>query len=215
MALRQTGFPDLKNDLVLRAAKGLPLSRTPVWIMRQAGRYLPEFRQFRKEHEFFEICRTPEYACEVTLQPIRRFDLDASIIFSDILVIPQALGMEVKMTPGKGPDFPSPLISPECLSKLNSEPNIAQELDYVYKAITLTRHQLDGKVPLIGFAGAPMTLMSYMIEGGGSKTLSKAKSWLYRYPEESKRLLSLLTNSVIEFLVLQTLAGTVYENARL
>ena len=201
-------FPALKNDRILKAARGEPVDRVPVWIMRQAGRYLPEFREFRKEHEFFEICQTPEYACEITLQPIRRFDYDASIIFSDILVIPQAMGMEVKMEPGKGPTFTSPLIDSKDLDKLNMDPiAIADYLKYVYDAITLTRHKLEGKVPLIGFAGAPWTLMSYMIEGGGSTTQSKAKKWLYTDVEGSHKLLDALTEGIVEYLYRQVVAG--------
>ena len=163
-----------------------------VWIMRQAGRYLPEFREVRVENEFFKVCQTPELACEITLQPIRRFPLDAAIIFSDILVIPQALGMVVQMKPGVGPVFDKPLINPEDIDTL-VRPDVKVALKYVYDAISLTRHKLEGKVPLIGFTGAPWTLMAYMIEGGGSKTQSRAKKWLYQFPEASRRLLSLLT----------------------
>ncbi|XP_075254697.1 uroporphyrinogen decarboxylase-like [Convolutriloba macropyga] len=203
-----TNFPVLKNDRILRAARGEPVDRIPVWIMRQAGRYLPEFREFRKEHEFFEICQTPEYACEITLQPIRRIDYDASIIFSDILVIPQAMGMEVKMEPGKGPTFTGPLLTSEDIDKLTVDPvKIADSLKYVYDAITLTRHKLEGKVPLIGFAGAPWTLMSYMIEGGGSTTQSKAKKWLYADVQGSHRLLKALTDGIVEYLYRQVVAG--------
>jgi len=200
-------FPPLKNDLVLRAARGEYTERTPVWIMRQAGRYLPEFREFRTHHNFFTICQTPEFACEVTLQPIRRFDYDASIIFSDILVVPQALGMTVEMVPGKGPHFPEPLKEPTDLEKLDKNVIMKEKLDYVMHAITLTRHKLEGKVPLFGFSGAPWTLMSYMIEGGGSTTQSKAKKWLYAHPEASSELLRILTDKVIDYLVAQAGAG--------
>jgi uroporphyrinogen decarboxylase len=175
--------------------------------MRQAGRYLPEFRELRSKHDFFTICQTPELAAEASLQPIRRFDLDACIIFSDILVIPQALGMGVEMQPGVGPVLPEPLISPQDIHKLNNTTNITEKLYYVGEAITLTRHKLDGKVPLLGFSGAPWTLMGYMIEGGGSKTLSKAKAWLYQYPDASKQLLNLLTSAVVDYLVMQACAG--------
>jgi uroporphyrinogen decarboxylase len=203
-----TNFPPLKNDLVLRAAKGQPVERVPVWIMRQAGRYLPEFREFRTKHDFFEICRTPEFACEITLQPIKRFDLDASIIFSDILVIPQAMGMEVIMEPGKGPTFPKPLTDVSQIASLVTSPEeVASSLQYVYDAITLTRHRLEGKVPLIGFAGAPWTLLSYMIEGGGSTTQAKAKKWLYVHAEETKKLLEQISDCLIEYLIRQVIAG--------
>ncbi|KAE9404461.1 uroporphyrinogen decarboxylase [Gymnopus androsaceus JB14] len=175
-------FPPLRNDLLLRAARGEKTERAPVWIMRQAGRYLPEFRALRANHEFFEICRTPDLATEITLQPIRRYSglIDASIIFSDILVIPQALGMEVLMNPG--PSFPDPLVTPADVAKLREKVDVDKELGYVFKAITQTRIGLKGEVPLIGFCGAPWTLFAYMIEGGGSKTFTKAKTWLFKYP---------------------------------
>lgn len=197
----------MKNDLILRAARGEPVDRVPIWIMRQAGRYLPEFREIRTKHSFFDLCRNPELACDVTLMPIERFDLDAAIIFSDILVVPQALGMTVEMVPGKGPSFPEPLVVPADLNKLNKEVDVKKELGYVMEALTLTRHKLQGRVPLIGFSGAPWTLMSYMIEGGGSDTKSKAKGWLYKYPEESHELLKILTNLIIDYLVEQVCAG--------
>lgn len=200
-------FPVMKNDLILRAARGEKVDRVPVWVMRQAGRYLPEFREVREKHDFFTVCRTPELACEVTLQPLRRFDLDAAIIFSDILVVPQALGLEVQMVPGKGPVFPEPLKSPSELERLNVKPDVKKELGYVYDALTLTRMKLDGQVPLIGFSGAPWTLMAYMIEGGSSSTYSKPRSWLYKFPNESKKLLNLLSDTIIEYLIGQVVAG--------
>ncbi|RNA01074.1 uroporphyrinogen decarboxylase [Brachionus plicatilis] len=200
-------FPPLKNDLIIRAAKGESVERVPIWIMRQAGRYLPEFREIRTKQSFFELVQNPQLACDVTMMPINRFDLDAAIIFSDILVIPQALGMIVEMLPSKGPSFPAPLIVPADISKLNKDCDVTKELSYVFEAITLTRHTLQGKVPLIGFSGAPWTLMSYMIEGGGSTTQSKAKAWLYKYPEESHELLKILTNVIIDYLVEQVCAG--------
>lgn len=199
-------FPELKNDNLLRAARGEPVDRIPVWVMRQAGRYLPEFQEVRAKHDFFTVCRTPELACEVTMQPLRRFDLDASIIFSDILVIPQALGLVVEMHKGLGPVFPEPLKNPEELSRLNPE-GAVDRLKYVGDAITMMRHLLEGKVPLIGFTGAPWTLMGYMIEGGGSKTMSKAKSWLADHLDESRVLLSLLTNVTVDYLEMQVKAG--------
>ncbi|XP_076070038.1 uroporphyrinogen decarboxylase [Oratosquilla oratoria] len=200
-------FPVLKNDRLLRAAKGEKVDVVPVWVMRQAGRYLPEFREERSKADFFTMCQTPELACKVTLQPIERFPLDAAIIFSDILVIPQALGMDVEMRPGEGPVFPSPLSEPSDLSKLGKASEVCCKLQYVFNAITLTRHRLQGKVPLIGFCGAPWTIMAYMIEGKGSKTMSKAKSWFYKYPEESHALLQLITDATIEYLVGQVKAG--------
>ncbi|XP_078187683.1 uroporphyrinogen decarboxylase isoform X4 [Callithrix jacchus] len=149
------GFPELKNDTFLRAAWGEETDYTPVWCMRQAGRYLPEFRETRAAQDFFSTCRSPEACCELTLQPLRRFPLDAAIIFSDILVVPQALGMEVTMVPGKGPSFPEPLREERDLERLRDPTVVASELGYVFQAITLTRQRLAGRVPLIGFAGAP------------------------------------------------------------
>lgn len=207
MSSKYSSFPLLKNDRILRAAKGEKVERVPVWVMRQAGRYLPEFRAVREQHDFFTICRTPELACEITLQPIRRFELDAAIIFSDILVVPQAMGMQVEMLPGKGPHFPEPLCTPEDINKLRHAVDVKKELGYVFDALTLTREKLEGQCPLIGFTGAPWTLMSYMIEGGGSTTMSNAKRWLYQYPEESCKLLQLITNVNVDYLVGQVEAG--------
>lgn len=200
-------FPELKNDAFLRAARGEDTPHVPVWCMRQAGRYLPEFREARAGKDFFETCRSPEACCELTLQPLRRFPFDAAIIFSDILVVPQALGMDVQMVPGKGPTFPEPLKEPEDLQLLRPGVDVGQELGYVFRAITLTRHRLEGKVPLIGFTGAPWTLMAYMIEGGGSTTHSKAKRWLYRHPEASHLLLRMLTDVIVKYLLGQVAAG--------
>uniref|UniRef100_A0A8D0G7T4 Uroporphyrinogen decarboxylase n=1 Tax=Sphenodon punctatus TaxID=8508 RepID=A0A8D0G7T4_SPHPU len=259
-----TGFPKLQNDTFLRAARGEKTDYTPVWCMRQAGRYLPgeqgpigcstsacwecgygirlppsrcaaesaglrlrgisrarngpilsaqasscfvsappapsvsqtpcpspspllaEFRETRAAQDFFATCRSPETCCELTLQ---------------------ALGMEVVMVPGKGPSFPTPLAEVEDLLKLRQKVDVAVELGYVFQAITLTRHKLGGKVPLIGFSGAPWTLMSYMVEGGGSNTMAKAKAWLYRHPEASHRLLALLRDVIVDYLVGQVAAG--------
>ncbi|XP_018361309.1 PREDICTED: uroporphyrinogen decarboxylase isoform X1 [Trachymyrmex cornetzi] len=199
-------FPPLKNDRILKAARGEPVDRIPVWVMRQAGRYLPEFQEVRAQHDFFAVCQTPELACQVTLQPIERFDLDASIIFSDILVIPQAMDLKVEMVPGVGPVLPQPLAGPNDLSRLK-QPNVNEALKYVGDAITLTRHKLNGKVPLIGFTGAPWTLMGYMIQGGGSSTMAKARSWLYKYPEDTHKLLQMITDVIVDYLVMQVKAG--------
>ncbi|WWC69747.1 uroporphyrinogen decarboxylase [Kwoniella pini CBS 10737] len=204
----EKSFPPLKNDLLLRAAKGEETERAPVWVMRQAGRYLPEFLEVRKSHSFFECCQTPSIASTLTLQPIDRYSkLDASIIFCDILVIPQALGMEVLMEPSKGPVLPKPLINPDDIKRLNKNVNVEKELGYLFEAITLTRKGLLGRVPLIGFCGAPWTLMAYMCEGGGSKTFEKSKSWLYKYPKESKELLRIIADVCADLLVGQVLAG--------
>jgi uroporphyrinogen decarboxylase len=202
-------FPIMQNDLILRAAFGEPVERVPVWIMRQAGRYLPEFREARAEHEFFKVVQTPELSCNVTLQPIDRYAglLDAAIIFCDILVVPQALGMNVQMVPGKGPTFPQPLAGPADLDRLNQQVDVPKALGYVMDAITLTRHRLNGRVPLIGFSGAPWTLLSYMVEGGGSATQSRAKKWLYVYPDASAEVLRILTRVICDYLVAQVQAG--------
>ncbi|KAG8687404.1 Uroporphyrinogen decarboxylase in heme biosynthesis [Ceratobasidium sp. 394] len=177
--------------------------------MRQAGRYLPEFRELRKSHGFFEICRTPELATEITLQPIRRYSglLDASIIFSDILVVPQAMGMVVEMHDGAGPVFPEPLAAPGDLDlkRLRDKVDVDKELGYVFDAITMTRKGLKGEVPLIGFCGAPWTLLAYMV--GSSKSMPSPKQWIFKYPEESKRLLSRITIVCADFLVGQIKAG--------
>lgn len=161
----------------------------------------------RESHEFFEICQTPALATEITLQPIHRYSglIDASIIFSDILVVPQAMGMEVEMKPG--PYFPDPLVTPDDIQKLRTTVDVHKELSYVFEAITRTRIALNGEVPLIGFCGAPWTLFAYMIEGGGSKTLQKAKTWIFKYPEESKTLLTRIAEVCVEYLVGQVEAG--------
>lgn len=183
-----------------------------MWVMRQAGRYLPEYHEAKNGHDFFECCRSPEIASTLTLQPIERYAglVDAAIIFSDILVIPQALGMEVIMVDKKGPHFPDPLVSPDDAQYkevMEREVNVKESLDYVYKAITLTRQKLKGRVPLIGFCGAPWTLMAYMVEGGGSKMFIQAKTWVFRYPEETKALLQKIAEACVEYLALQVQAG--------
>ena len=199
-------FPPLQNDLLLRAARGEDTPRTPVWMMRQAGRYLPEYRALRAGKSFFKVCRTPALAAEITLQPLERFDLDAAIIFSDILVVPQAMGMEVRMEKGEGPVFPEPLRQPDDLDRLLA-PDVSIELAYVFDALTAVRRALDGRVPLIGFCGAPWTLMAYMVEGAGSKQFAQARSWLYRYPLAAHELLRCLTDVLADYLIRQVEAG--------
>ncbi|GBP33171.1 Uroporphyrinogen decarboxylase [Eumeta japonica] len=207
MANNSKIFPELKNDRLLKAALGEKVDKVPVWVMRQAGRYLPEFQEIRAKNDFFTVCRTPELACEVTLQPLRRYPhLDAGIIFSDILVIPQALGMTVEMHSGVGPVFPKPLCSPNEIEYLKEE-GAVERLKYVGDAITLTRYKIEGKVPLIGFSGAPFTLMGYMIEGGGSKSMAKTKEWLQNYSSDVHHLLSLLARVIIDYLVMQVESG--------
>lgn len=207
-------FPPLLNNLLLQSANHTsPLDQPhpPVWIMRQAGRYLPEFQAIRAKHSFFTVCRTPQLVKIVTLQPIDRYDglLDASIIFSDILVVPQAMGMEVQMLSGAGPHFPHPLLSPEDaeIRLLSRKTNVFKELSYVFAAITLTRHSLQGRVPLIGFCAGPWTLFGYMVEGGGSKTWEKAKKWLYKFPESAHKILTRIAEISAEYLVGQVRAG--------
>jgi uroporphyrinogen decarboxylase len=181
-------------------------------LILSAGRYLPEYHEAKGKRDFFECCRDPEVASTLTLQPIERFDglLDASIIFSDILVIPQAMGMTVEMIDKKGPHFPQPLEAPddgqyETVMKKNVD--VAAELDYVYKAITLTRKKLQGRVPLIGFCGAPWTLLGYMVGDAGSKTYKESKTWVYRYSDATKALLQKISGICVEYLALQVKAG--------
>ncbi|KMU90986.1 uroporphyrinogen decarboxylase, variant [Coccidioides immitis H538.4] len=205
-------FEPLKNDLLLKAARGERVQRPPIWIMRQAGRYLPEYHEAKGTRDFFECCRDPEVASTLTLQPIERYEglIDAAIIFSDILVIPQAMGMTVEMVEKKGPHFPEPLKSPDdgqYERVMTKKVDVKAELDYVYKAITLTRQKLRGRVPLIGFCGAPWTLLCYMVEGGGSKMFIQSKTWVYKYPEASKALLQKIAEICVEYLALQVAAG--------
>eukprot|EP00914_Ancora_sagittata_P027014 GHVO01052978.1.p1 GENE.GHVO01052978.1~~GHVO01052978.1.p1 ORF type:complete len:364 (+),score=30.37 GHVO01052978.1:114-1205(+) len=199
-------FPALKNDLILRAARGESVSRVPVWVKRQAGRYLPEYRKVSEEHGFIKICKTPELACEVTLQPLRRFDMDASIIFSDILVVPEAMGLNLISTES-GPGFTNRLESPADLDRVHDDIDIEDKLGYVLQAITLTRHKIDGQCPLLGFCGAPWTLMCYMVEGKGSTTHMKARRWLYAHSADAHRLLQKITDVLVPYLVAQVEAG--------
>ncbi|KAJ5526640.1 hypothetical protein N7504_007577 [Penicillium tannophilum] len=208
----QEQFEPMKNDLLLRAARGEKVERPPIWVMRQAGRYLPEYHEAKGGRDFFECCRSPEIASTLTLQPIDRYDglVDAAIIFSDILVIPQAMGMTVEMIDKKGPHFPEPLQSPDdgqYEKVMAKKVDVKAELDYVYKAISLTRFKLKGRVPLIGFCGAPWTLLCYMVEGGGSKLFVQSKKWVYKYPKESQALLQKIAEICVEYLALQVAAG--------
>ena len=205
-------FAPLKNDLLLRAARNEQVERAPCWAMRQAGRYLPQYHKEKGDRDFFECCRSPEIASNLTIQPIDEYPdlIDAAIIFSDILVIPQAVGMEVLMDPGKGPQFPHPLESPQdpqYQQVLGKQVDVQKELGYVFDALTMTRKKLDGRVPLYGFCGAPWTLLCYMVEGGGSKMFQKIKTWIYAYPDESKALLQKLTEVCVQYLAKQVEAG--------
>ncbi|KAG7400887.1 hypothetical protein PHYBOEH_004099 [Phytophthora boehmeriae] len=201
-------LPKLKNDLLLRALRGDRTERVPVWCMRQAGRHLPEFRELRDMgYDFFTMCEVPELAVEVSLQPLRRYHMDAVIIFSDILVIPQAMGMEVKMVPKVGPVLPDPIRTPEDIDKLDMNPDIEKKLGYMLDALNLARQKINGEVPLIGFVGAPLTLMCYMIEGSGSRTKALLKTFLYENPEAAHKLLQGITDVCVNFLLAQQRAG--------
>lgn len=196
-----------KNDRLLRALRRQKVDCTPVWVMRQAGRYLPEYRKMRAQAgDFLTLCKTPELACEVTLQPLRRFELDAAIVFSDILTIPDAMGLGLSVEEGIGPRFSKPLKSPRDIDALPSL-DVASDLDYVMQAIRLVRHELDGRVPLIGFSGSPWTLAAYMVEGGGSKDFRLAKDMLHEHPEAAHRLLKKITAAVSDYLKAQADAG--------
>ncbi len=198
----------LKNDLFLRAARGEQTERAPVWLMRQAGRILPQYRALRASLSGFkELVETPALACEVTIQPVDELGVDAAIIFSDILVIPEAMGLPYEMIPGKGPYFPKTIDSEKVLEELIQGEAAAQELSYVYDAIKLTKKELDNRVPLIGFAGAPFTILCYMLEGQGSKTFSKAKKFLYKRPDLAHLLLDKITTSTIAYLQEQVRSG--------
>ena len=198
---------ELKNDTLLRALLRQPVDRTPVWIMRQAGRYLPEYLKTRAEAgSFMDLCQTPELACEVTLQPLRRFNLDAAIIFSDILTIPDVMGLKLYFVTGEGPKFEHPLRTAEDIRKL-PRPDVNESLGYVMDAISLTRAELDGKVPLIGFSGSPWTLATYMIEGGSSRTFSRAKKLIYQDPKLAHELLGKLADTVTDYLNAQIESG--------
>lgn len=200
-------FPELKNDRLLRALMRQPTDTTPIWIMRQAGRYLPEYRETRKQAgSFLDLCKTPELACEVTLQPLRRFDLDAAILFSDILTIPDAMNLGLYFSEGEGPKFENPIRSAKDIENIGI-PDPEQDLGYVMDAVRLIRQELDGKVPLIGFSGSPWTLATYMIEGGGSKDFHTTKAWLYNEPEQLHQLLGKLAQSVTAYLNAQIAAG--------
>ncbi len=198
---------ELKNDRYLRALLGQPVDKTPVWVMRQAGRYLPEYREIRaKAGDFMTLCSTPDLACEVTLQPLRRYDLDAAIIFSDILTIPDAMGLGLHFVPGEGPKFKNAIRSAADIAKLGV-PDMEDSLRYVMDAIRVTRREINGKVPLIGFSGSPWTLACYMVEGGSSKDFAKVKGMMFDAPEQMHALLVVLAKSVIAYLNAQIAAG--------
>ncbi len=197
----------LANDLLLRALLRQPTDRTPVWMMRQAGRYLPEYRATRaRAGSFLAMCTNPDYACEVTLQPLERFPLDAAILFSDILTIPHAMKLGLEFEAGEGPKIARPVRSTADVDALDV-PDPAKELRYVVDAVSLIRRELKGRVPLIGFAGSPWTVGTYMVEGGGSKTFQHIKGMLYGAPLELHRLLDVVTRATLAYLNAQVAAG--------
>jgi uroporphyrinogen decarboxylase len=197
----------LENDRLLRALLREPVDHTPIWIMRQAGRYLPEYRATRaRAGDFMTLCQTPELACEVTLQPLQRYPLDAAILFSDILTIPDAMGLGLRFAEGEGPRFEHPVRRREEIERLGP-PDPEAELAYVTDAVRLIRRELDGRVPLIGFSGSPWTLATYMVEGGSSKEFARIKALLYDEPTLLHHLLGVLADSVTSYLNAQIAAG--------
>lgn len=192
--------------LFLRALHGLPVLRPPVWMMRQAGRYLPEYRALRERYSFFERCENPELVCEITLQPLRVLDVDAAILFSDILVVPKAMGMQVELVENKGPYLPQPIRTTSDLNRLHiSDPY--SELDYVLRSIGYVKEALPKSVPLLGFAGAPWTILCYMVQGSGSKGFEIAKQWVLQEPKLAHNLLEMITESTIAYLLAQADRG--------
>ena len=196
----------LKNDLLLKALRREKVERPPVWMMRQAGRYLPDYMKLRAKYDFFTRVQTPELATEITLQPIQQIGVDAAIIFSDILVIPQAMGVTVLMEEGKGPLLPNVIKTQKDIDALITD-NVEEGLNYVTKALALTKQELNGRVPLIGFAGAPWTILCYMVEGKGSKTWDKAKQFCFTRPHLAHQLLQKITDTTIIYLKAQAKAG--------
>lgn len=189
----------IKNDLLIRTLNGESCRRPPVWMMRQAGRYLPEFMKLKRKYDFFTRCQTPELATEITLMPIKEINPDAAIIFSDILVVLQAMDIKVEMKDNFGPYIPEPIRSLKQIEKI-IVPEIEESLGYVLKAIKLTKKELNNSIPLIGFAGAPWTLFCYAVEGSGSKNFNIAKEFIFKYPEISHKFLQKITNTSIKYL---------------
>ena len=198
----------ISNDILLRALQGKATERPPVWLMRQAGRILPQYRALREKFpDFKAFVKTPEAAAEATIQPVDELGVDAAIIFSDILVVPEAMGLNYEMVEKTGPKFPKTIENQQDIEKLAAGESPAGRLEYVFDALKLTKKELDGRVPLIGFAGAPWTLFAYMLEGGGSKTFSKARRFLYTEPVLSHLLLQKITDTTIHYLRGQIAAG--------
>jgi len=198
---------ELKNDLLLRALLREPTERTPVWIMRQAGRYLPEYREVRAQAgDFMSLCRNPDLACEVTLQPLRRYPLDAAILFSDILTIPDAMGLGLHFVTGEGPKFKRPVQTADAIRKLQ-RPDVEKQLGYVFDAVRTIRRELDGSVPLIGFAGSPWTVATYMVEGQSSREFATIKGLAAENPEAMALLLDTVADTTTDYLNAQIAAG--------
>ncbi|SDG48103.1 uroporphyrinogen decarboxylase [Psychroflexus sediminis] len=196
----------IKNDLFLKALKGETVERPPVWMMRQAGRYLPDFMKLKEKYDFFTRCRIPELATEITVMPIHQVGTDAAILFSDILVVPQAMNIEVEMKPGLGPWLPNPIRDRKTLDQV-IVPNVYEELGYVYEAIKMTKKELNDEVPLIGFAGSPWTIFCYCVQGQGSKNFDKAKEFCFTEPEMAHELLQKITDTTIAYLKGKVEAG--------
>jgi len=197
----------LKNDRYIKAALSQPVDKTPVWMMRQAGRYLPEYRELRaKAGDFMSLCTNPELACEVTLQPLRRYNLDAAILFSDILTIPDAMGLGLYFKPGEGPAFKKPVRTASDINALYV-PDVFDKLKYVTDAVSVIRRELKGDVPLIGFSGSPWTLATYMVEGGTTKNFGEVKGMMFEQPQLMHKMLDMLAKSVTAYLNAQIESG--------
>jgi uroporphyrinogen decarboxylase len=194
------------NDILLKVLRGEEAERTPVWMMRQAGRYLPDYMKLKAKYSFFERVQTPELATEITIQPVDQVGVDAAILFSDILVVPQAMGLEVELIENKGPNLPEPIQTEKDLERVRV-PDVNETLNYVFDAIKLTKRELNDRVPLIGFAGAPWTILCYMVQGKGSKTFDEAKAFCYTQPQIAHRLLQMITDTTIAYLKGQVAAG--------
>lgn len=194
------------NDILLKVLRGEEAERTPVWMMRQAGRYLPDYMKLKAKYSFFERVQTPELAAEITIQPVEQVGVDAAILFSDILVVPQAMGLEVQLIENKGPILPEPIQTEKDLQRIHV-PDVDETLGYVFDAIKLTKKDLNNRVPLIGFAGAPWTILCYMVQGKGSKTFDEAKAFCYAQPDLAHKLLQMITDTTIAYLKGQVAAG--------
>lgn len=196
----------IKNDLLLKALKGESVERPPIWMMRQAGRYLPDFMKLREKYDFFTRCRTPELATEITIMPVEQIGVDAAILFSDILVVPQAMNIPFEMKPNFGPWLPNPIRTEKDVEKVRV-PNIEETLGYVMEAVKMTKKELNNEVPLIGFAGSPWTILCYCVQGQGSKNFDKAKEFCFTDPVAAHRLLQKITDTTIAYLKAKVEAG--------